>query len=51
MPSHGYDSGGTLQPGATIVHNGTGKPEPVLTQSQWSALYLAQYKKPKKKKD
>ncbi|ASW89587.1 transglycosylase SLT domain-containing protein [Mycobacterium marseillense] len=33
--SHGwYDDGGLLQPGITIAHNETGKPELVLTQDQ-----------------
>lgn len=33
-----YDNGGWLQPGTTLVHNDTGKPEPVLNPSQWSAF-------------
>ncbi|MBA9050786.1 MULTISPECIES: phage tail tape measure protein [Streptomyces] len=35
-PTH--DSGGFLQPGATMAVNATGKPEPVLTHSQWSNI-------------
>ncbi|WP_274029445.1 transglycosylase SLT domain-containing protein [Streptomyces sp. MMBL 11-1] len=31
----GYDSGGLLQPGATLAVNKTGKPEAVLTNEQW----------------
>ncbi|MFF4952281.1 phage tail tape measure protein [Streptomyces chattanoogensis] len=31
----GYDSGGWLQPGATLAANDSGKPEPVLTAQQW----------------
>lgn len=33
---HGYDSGGWLQPGATMAVNKTGKPEPILNPSQWA---------------
>lgn len=35
---HGYDQGGWLKPGTTIVHNKTGKPEPVLNPEQWNLL-------------
>lgn len=33
-----YDQGGWLQPGTTIVHNATGKPEPVLNPAQWDSV-------------
>lgn len=33
-----YDDGGYLQPGASFVHNLTGKPEPVFTSGQWDTL-------------
>lgn len=33
-----YDSGGWLMPGTSLVYNGTGRPEPVLTDQQWSDL-------------
>lgn len=33
-----YDSGGYLPPGESLVYNGTGRPEPVLTDSQWQAV-------------
>jgi hypothetical protein len=33
-----YDNGGWLQPGTTIVHNNTGRPEPVFTGSQFDQL-------------
>lgn len=33
-----YDNGGWLMPGLHITENKSGKPEPVLTDSQWSAL-------------
>ncbi|WP_052457087.1 hypothetical protein [Streptomyces sp. AcH 505] len=33
-----FDSGGYLQPGMNLAYNGTGKPEPVLTTQQLSAL-------------
>ncbi|MFI7009966.1 phage tail tape measure protein [Streptomyces sp. NPDC050145] len=35
-PSKKYDSGGWLQPGATMAVNKTGRPEPILTSSQWA---------------
>jgi SLT domain-containing protein len=38
---HGYDQGGWLQPGATMVLNKTGRPEPVLTGEQWDKLTAA----------
>jgi SLT domain-containing protein/phage-related protein len=37
--SHGYDSGGGLPTGWTMAFNGSGAPEPVLTQSQWDTMY------------
>lgn len=33
-----YDSGGYLQPGLNLAYNGTGRPEPVFTSRQASAL-------------
>lgn len=33
-----YDAGGMLQPGLTLAHNATGKPEPVFTGDQWGTL-------------
>ncbi|MFD7900146.1 peptidoglycan DD-metalloendopeptidase family protein [Streptomyces sp. NPDC059743] len=33
-----YDDGGYLPPGLNLVANGTGRPEPVLTTSQWDAI-------------
>jgi phage-related protein len=33
-----YDNGGFLQPGMSMVYNGTGKPEPVLTSQQWDTI-------------
>jgi hypothetical protein len=33
-----FDSGGYLPPGVSTVFNGTGRPEPVLTGSQWDDL-------------
>ncbi|MFF3928286.1 hypothetical protein [Streptomyces hirsutus] len=33
-----YDRGGMLQPGFNLAYNGTGRPEPVLTGSQFNAL-------------
>jgi len=38
---HGYDEGGWLKPGATMVMNRTGRPEPVLTGGQWDKLTSA----------
>ncbi|MEU7039837.1 hypothetical protein AB0A77_02110 [Streptomyces varsoviensis] len=35
---HWYDGGGYLQPGLSLVANGTGSPEPVFTSSQWDTL-------------
>jgi hypothetical protein len=35
---HWYDDGGLLQPGLSLVANGTGKPEAVFTSSQWDTL-------------
>ncbi|WP_051580625.1 phage tail tape measure protein [Pseudonocardia acaciae] len=35
---HWYDRGGMLPPGWSSVHNDTGRPEPVLTETQWRAL-------------
>ncbi|MGI5404126.1 peptidoglycan DD-metalloendopeptidase family protein [Streptomyces sp. CA-135486] len=35
---HWYDDGGYLPPGLNVVANGTGKPEPVFTSSQWDTL-------------
>lgn len=35
---HGYDAGGMLPTGTSVVHNRTGKPEPVLTDAQWNAI-------------
>jgi phage-related protein len=33
-----FDSGGMLQPGLNLAYNGTGRPEPVLTSSQWDGV-------------
>jgi len=33
-----FDSGGYLPTGLSTVYNGTGKPEPVLTNEQWAAI-------------
>ena len=35
---HWYDNGGFLQPGQTMVMNGTGAKEPVLTDGQWKDI-------------
>lgn len=37
----GYDEGGWLMPGKTVVDNRTGRPEPVLNPEQWDALTRA----------
>lgn len=36
-----FDQGGYLPPGYSTVYNGTGRPEPVLTDQQWNALASA----------
>lgn len=33
-----YDSGGFLPTGHSLVYNGTGRPEPVLTDQQWKTI-------------
>lgn len=33
-----YDSGGWLEPGATLALNGTGKPEAIFTNEQWGKI-------------
>lgn len=33
-----YDDGGYIQPGWSAVFNGTGRPEPVFTDSQWADI-------------
>lgn len=38
LPPMGYDNGGMLPPGASMVVNKTGKPERVLNDSQWDAM-------------
>jgi phage-related protein len=35
---HWYDDGGLIPPGLSLVANGTGKPEPVFTGSQWQDI-------------
>jgi hypothetical protein len=42
----GYDSGGWLMPGVTPVVNGTGRPEAVLTGSQWEVARAALASRP-----
>lgn len=42
LPPKGYDSGGWLQPGYTMTYNGTGKPEAVFTNAQFTALMSGQ---------
>lgn len=37
----GYDSGGFLPPGLSTIWNGTGRPEPVLTDRQWRDISAA----------
>lgn len=34
-----YDDGGLLKPGMSMVANSTGRPEPVLTGSQWADIH------------
>jgi len=41
MPPAGYDSGGWMPPGMNLMYNGLGRPEAVLTPSQWSAIHGA----------
>lgn len=36
-----YDDGGYLEPGTTVTHNETSKPEPVFTHEQWATLRAA----------
>jgi hypothetical protein len=38
MPPMGYDSGGLLRTGTSLVHNGTGKPETIRTAEQEAKL-------------
>lgn len=38
IPPAKYDSGGYLPTGHSLVYNGTGRPEPVLTDQQWQAI-------------
>lgn len=38
---HWYDTGGLLNPGLQLVANGTGRPEMVLTDSQWATAAAA----------
>ena len=38
---HWYDDGGMIPPGLSLVANGTGKPEPVFTDGQWSDIRSA----------
>ncbi|MEV5319162.1 peptidoglycan DD-metalloendopeptidase family protein [Streptomyces sp. NPDC052687] len=38
---HWYDDGGYLEPGLNLVANGTGRPEPVFTDGQWSDIRAA----------
>ncbi|AKL88193.1 putative tape measure protein [Gordonia phage GMA3] len=40
----GYDSGGWLEPGLTAAVNATGKPEAILTNTDWKAVYKAAMK-------
>lgn len=46
LASGWYDQGGWLQPGTTIVHNDTGRPEAVLSPSQWAAFTAAANRPP-----
>lgn len=38
LTAHWYDEGGYLMPGMSLMMNGTGRPEPVLTANQWDHL-------------
>ncbi|GGX63176.1 transglycosylase SLT domain-containing protein [Streptomyces hiroshimensis] len=38
----GYDSGGYLPPGLSLVYNGLGTPEPVFTPTQWDMIANSQ---------
>lgn len=38
---HWYDQGGYLPPGLSLVANGTGRPEPVMTSQQWDDIRAA----------
>ncbi|SET48121.1 NlpC/P60 family protein [Nonomuraea wenchangensis] len=38
VPPTEYDSGGYLPTGHSLVYNGTGSPEPVLTDQQWQSM-------------
>ncbi|MET7352320.1 M23 family metallopeptidase [Streptomyces mirabilis] len=38
---HWYDQGGYLPPGLNLVANGTGRPEPVFTGTQWQDIRAA----------
>jgi len=38
----GYDQGGWLKPGTTVVHNTSGRPEPVFTGNQFEQLVNSQ---------
>src|SRR5690606_15412650 len=41
VPPTEYDSGGFLPTGHSLVFNGTGKPEPILTDRQWQSVQAA----------
>lgn len=41
LPTRKYDAGGYIEPGLSLVENGTGKPEPVFTSDQWSLIERA----------
>jgi TP901 family phage tail tape measure protein len=41
MPPKGYDAGGMLPPGVSMVANMTGRPEPVFSPSQWDTMRSA----------
>jgi phage-related protein len=38
LPPFKFDNGGYLPTGVSMVYNGTGSPEPVLTDAQWAKL-------------